>query len=176
LLTHSNYHFAAATSAEGTNTGYFNYVVTSNGSSRLQKVERLNGGPPWPANWKTWIEHSLSFEFDKIHTPLRIESDRNSPELPEILNEWECFVALKQLKRPVELIYVTEGDHPVVKPSHRMTSQQGNVDWLAFWLKGEVDPDPSKASQYARWRELKKLQDEPQAQFTMPLQHPEAHP
>jgi len=39
-----------------------------------------------------------------------------------------------------------------------MTSQQGNVDWFCFWLKGEEDPDPAKAEQYARWRELRKLQ------------------
>jgi hypothetical protein len=30
------------------------------------------------------------------------------------------------------------------------------VDWFCFWLKGEEDPDPAKASQYARWRELRK--------------------
>jgi hypothetical protein len=29
---------------------------------------------------------------------------------------------------------------------------------LCFWLKGEEDPDPAKADQYARWRELRKLQ------------------
>jgi hypothetical protein len=41
-----------------------------------------------------------------------------------------------------------------------MISQQGNVDWFCFWLKGEEDPDPTKAEQYARWRELRKLQEE----------------
>jgi hypothetical protein len=32
------------------------------------------------------------------------------------------------------------------------------VDWFCFWLKGEEDPDPDKAEQYKRWRELRKLQ------------------
>ena len=36
----------------------------------------------------------------------------------------------------------------------------GSVDWLRFWLKGEEDPDPAKVEQYARWRELRKLQEE----------------
>jgi hypothetical protein len=31
-----------------------------------------------------------------------------------------------------------------------MVSQQGIVDWFAFWLKGEEDSDPAKAEQYAR--------------------------
>jgi len=39
-----------------------------------------------------------------------------------------------------------------------MTSQQTTVDWYCFWLKGEEDRDPAKAQQYARWRELRKLQ------------------
>jgi hypothetical protein len=30
---------------------------------------------------------------------------------------------------------------------------------MVFWLKGEEDPDPSKAEQYAKWHVLKKLQD-----------------
>jgi len=38
----------------------------------------------------------------------------------------------------------------------RLTSQGGAVDWFRFWLKGEEDPDPGKASQYARWRSMEK--------------------
>jgi hypothetical protein len=38
-----------------------------------------------------------------------------------------------------------------------------NLDWFRFWLKGEEDPDPAKAEQYARWRELRKLQEASQA-------------
>ncbi len=32
------------------------------------------------------------------------------------------------------------------------------VDWFRFWLQGYEDPDPAKAEQYKRWRELRKLQ------------------
>jgi hypothetical protein len=42
----------------------------------------------------------------------------------------------------------------------RLASEQGNVDWFRFWLKGEEDPDPSKTDQYARWHELRKLQEQ----------------
>jgi hypothetical protein len=41
-----------------------------------------------------------------------------------------------------------------------MTSQQGDVDWFCFWLKGEEDPDPAKAELYARWRDLRRVQQE----------------
>jgi hypothetical protein len=43
-----------------------------------------------------------------------------------------------------------------------MVSQQTNVDWFAFWLKGEEDPAPEKAMTYARWRELRRLQEKNQ--------------
>jgi hypothetical protein len=33
------------------------------------------------------------------------------------------------------------------------------VDWFCFWLKGFEDPDPARAEQYRRWRELRKLRD-----------------
>jgi hypothetical protein len=36
---------------------------------------------------------------------------------------------------------------------------QRNLDWLNFWLQDKEDPDPAKAEQYKRWRELRKLQD-----------------
>jgi hypothetical protein len=45
-------------------------------------------------------------------------------------------------------------------PEGRMLSQEGSVDWFRFWLKGEEDPDPAKAEQYSRWRELRKEQDQ----------------
>ncbi len=32
-----------------------------------------------------------------------------------------------------------------------------------FWLKDEEDPDRAKADQYARWHDLRKLQQENEA-------------
>jgi len=65
---------------------------------------------------------------------------------------------LLRLRKPVELVYLPEGEHILEKPWERLISQQGNVDWFRFWLQGYEDPDPAKAEQYARWRELRKLQ------------------
>jgi hypothetical protein len=33
------------------------------------------------------------------------------------------------------------------------------LEWLDFWLRDKEDPDPAKAEQYKRWRELRKLQE-----------------
>jgi hypothetical protein len=41
----------------------------------------------------------------------------------------------------------------------QLTQQCDAASGLSFWLKGEEDPDPAKADQYPRWRELAKLQE-----------------
>ena len=38
-------------------------------------------------------------------------------------------------------------------------NQKMRLAFLAIPYKGEEDPDPAKAEQYVRWRELRKLQD-----------------
>jgi hypothetical protein len=43
---------------------------------------------------------------------------------------------------------------------------QRNLDWFRFWLKDEEDSDPVKVEQYARWRELQKLQEENEKRAT----------
>ena len=157
-LANSSYKFSAATAAEGNSWSYWSYVLWGNSADWASQDECPFGGPPWNENWNRWMEKSITFNYQKIHTPMRLESDSNDGA--EVINEWENFIALKRLGKPVDLIYISHGDHPVVKPWDRVTSQQGNVDWLVFWLKGEEDPDPAKADQYSRWHELKKLQDE----------------
>jgi hypothetical protein len=56
------------------------------------------------------------------------------------------------------MLYLPDGQHILQKPLERLASQQGTVDWFRFWLEGEEDPDPAKAEQYRRWRELRALQ------------------
>jgi hypothetical protein len=37
-----------------------------------------------------------------------------------------------------------------------MLAQERVVDWFSYWLKGEEDPNPAKAEECVRWRELRK--------------------
>ena len=67
---------------------------------------------------------------------------------------------MKRLRKPVDMVVFWDGVHVLEKPWDRMISQGGNVDWFDFWLNGREDPDPVRAAQYARWRELKNLQQE----------------
>ena len=159
-LTHSEYRFAAADIADGVDYGYFQYAAFSNADQgSAGEYERIYGGPPFGKGLSQSLKRSPSFLMDKIKTPLRVETMGST----SVLGDWQWYTGLSRLGKPVEMIYIPEGTHILEKPWDRMISQQGNVDWFCFWLKGEEDADPAKAEQYARWRELRKLQDKNKA-------------
>ena len=101
-----------------------------------------------------WIKNSPDFNLSRIDTPVREESYHPM----SLFSAWEWYAGLSRLGKPVELLYLPDAEHVLVRPRDRMTSQQGNVDWFGFWLQGYEDPDPSKADQYRRWHELRELQ------------------
>jgi dipeptidyl aminopeptidase/acylaminoacyl peptidase len=157
-LTHSKYRFTAAIMADGINAGYFQYI--SSGGNLMSTFDLLNGGLPWGKTADSWLQDSPGFNLDKVKTPVRLETHGYSGDAP---SEWEWFVGLSHLGKPVELIYLPDASHILVKPWERMVSQQGAVDWFTFWLKGEEDSDPVKREQYTRWRDLRKLQEKNEA-------------
>jgi dipeptidyl aminopeptidase/acylaminoacyl peptidase len=147
-LTHSSYQFAAATAADGFDGGYVQYLVNPYSKRDWMTV---NGGDPFGPTFELWRENSPSFTVDRVRTPVRLEG---YGDISSVIGAWEWYAKLVMLDRPVDLIYIPDGAHLLVKPWERMTSQQGNVDWFCFWLKGEVDPDPRKQDQYKRWTEM----------------------
>lgn len=155
-LTHSKHHFAAAAVADGQDYGYLQYMLFANYAEGIGSAyEQVYGGPPYGKSMSRWLKQSPAFLMEKIETPLRVQANEGPLS---VLGNWHWFSGLSRLGKPVEMIYIPEGTHVLEKPWDRMISQQGNVDWFSFWLKGEEDPDPAKAGQYKRWRELRRLQ------------------
>ncbi len=155
-LTHSAYHFAAASVTDGVSGDYFSYVSFSNNNKDLANFyEGVNGGaPPFGKGLHEWIERSPSFAIEKVQTPVLITAVNPTA----LLGEWEWFAAMHRLEKPVDLIYIPEGTHLLERPWDRIISQQGNEDWFCFWLTGEEDTDPTKGGLYARWRDLRALE------------------
>ena len=150
-LVHSRIRFAAASTTEGEDGGYLQFMTNGN---LFVDAYSLYGGRPFGKALTAWIQISPGFNVDKTHTPLRITT--LSPE--NLLLDWEWFEALTLLCKPVDMVMLEDGDHVLEKPWERVVSQQGNVDWFDFWLNAHEDPDPSKAGQYRRWHKLRKLQ------------------
>jgi len=154
-LTHSRHQFGAAAVADGVDYSVFQYFASSNADqSWAGGFDQTNGAPPFGKGLLKWLKVSPAFLMDKIETPVRIQA--LGPK--SLIGQWHWFSGLTRLGKPVEMTYIPEGEHILEKPWERMVSQQGNVEWFCFWLKGEEDPDPAKAEQYKRWRELRKLQ------------------
>ena len=148
-LTHSQFRFAAASLVDGVDGGYFQYIAFGPRDNGF-----VNGADPFGDGLTLWFRRSPGFNLDKVTTPVRILA--LGPW--SVIGSWEWFSGLTLINRPVDFVYLPDASHLVVKPRERFVAQQTLVDWFSFWLKGEEDPDHAKAQQYARWRELRKLQ------------------
>jgi dipeptidyl aminopeptidase/acylaminoacyl peptidase len=158
-LAFSKYAIKAAAVCDGMDGGYWEYIMSENvglgaknPGARLSDVyEGQNGAAPFGDGLQAWLANDPSLNLHRVRTPVRLLAF--GPYSFEAV--WEWFVGLRHLGKPVELVWLPDAAHELVKPLERMTAQQGNVDWFCFWLKGEEDPNPAKVGQYARWRELR---------------------
>jgi len=157
--------FAAASITDGVDESYIQELLYFTVGAPYHEGEAIYGGKPYGEGLRErWLQRAPGFQLDRIQTPLLIEAiDPHS-----ILEEWEIYASLVAQGKPVDLIYFPDGHHILQKPLERMASQQGNVDWFRFWLKSEEDPDPARAEQYKRWRELRTMQTESEQKSTSP--------
>lgn len=144
--------FAAATIADGFDNSYMQYILFSPGPPNThEQMDKIRGTNPFGSGLKQWVNDAPGFHLDRVQAPVRIEAINPI----SVLNEWELYSSLYLQKKPVDLIYFPQGTHIHQRPLERLQSQQGNVDWLRFWLQGYEDPDPAKQAQYERWQKMK---------------------
>lgn len=154
-LTHSNFPYAAASTSDGIDMGYFGYVAMANRAYPGNEMDQIMGAAPTGAGKERWMKQSPGFNIDKVSgaIPLRIVASYPL----DLFVEWEWFSMMKRLGKPVDMVVFLDGVHLLEKPLNRMVSQDGNVDWFDFWLNGREDQDPAKAEQYERWRKLREM-------------------
>lgn len=153
-LTHSKYRFAAASLVDGIACGYLDELSDPTGA---WDYNALNGGAaPFGEGLKLWLKNSPGFNLDKVETPMHLVALGRA----SALQFWEWYVGLSLEKKPVDFVLIPDAVHLYGKPSECLLKQQGIVDWFCFWLKGEEDSDPAKTEQYARWRGLRRLQQQ----------------
>ena len=160
-LTTSALHFKAASITDGFNGGYFQYLteVDLSHNAGIRQADAVIGAPPFGEGLQRWIEHSPEFNISKVTSPLQVVAlNRTS-----LLVVWEPYAELRALNRPVDLLMLPGGTHVLSNPAGRLASQGGTVDWFRFWLQQQEDPAPEKQAQYVRWRQLRKLQEQNQA-------------
>lgn len=152
-LTTGTLHFKAAAITDGVDYGYLQYLENVDLGENLfaREANAIIGAPPFGAGFTLWLKRSPGFKIDRVEAPLQIVALDNHQSLMEM---WQTYANLRYLRKPVDLTIIPDSEHVMTNPRERMISQGGTVDWFRFWLKDEEDPDPDKASQYIRWREL----------------------
>jgi dipeptidyl aminopeptidase/acylaminoacyl peptidase len=150
-LTKGSLHFSAASITDGVMENYLQYMMWLDPNN---ESDSMIGAKPFGEGLQQWLKLSPGFNLDKVNAPLLI----NGRGSFGVLGMWEPYAGLRYLHKPVDLVMLNTDEHILTNPAVRMASQGGTVDWFRFWLKDEEDPDPAKAEQYARWRELRKLQ------------------
>lgn len=153
-LVNSKIPFAAASIADANSRGVLNYLWGFGaGFPAMMDTEWLMGTPLWgDENARLWADRDPTFHLDRVHTPLKIDA-YSAPAW------FDAYAILRRHQKPVEYWAYPDSTHNPVKPWQRMTTQGGTVDWYDFWLNNHEDPDPAKADQYARWRQLRTLHE-----------------
>ncbi|MCD9027838.1 Atxe2 family lasso peptide isopeptidase [Luteimonas sp. BDR2-5] len=114
--------------------------------SRLSTYWQLGTPDETPGQWKRL---SPAFNIESIRTPILMQL----PE-QEYLHSVDYAVPLIRSGSADLYVYPNEA-HQKFQPRHKLAVYERNVDWFQFWLKNFEDPDPAKASQYARWRSMR---------------------
>jgi dipeptidyl aminopeptidase/acylaminoacyl peptidase len=156
-LTHSQIRFRAATVTDNFQGSIVEYYAWHN-RAVSSALKTMYGGPPYGKSLQNWLDYSISFNLEKIKTPLLMEVNGygekdNLPNRPpdNLAVKEELFVGLNELKKPVELYYYPNEQHQPDHPVARIASLQRNVDWFRFWLQDYRRPTPEDPEQYARW-------------------------
>lgn len=154
-LVHEPKLFAAATIADGLDNSYMQYKLFAVEYYPLRRqMNRIRGGGPWGAHLQHWVDAASEFHLDRVQAPVRIEAINPS----SVLQEWGLYASLKLLHKPVDFIYFPNGTHIHQRPLERLESQQGDVDWMRFWLMGKKDSDSLQKAEYPLWEEMQQAQ------------------
>jgi len=145
--------FAAASINDGIDNSYMQSLFFD--SDQASEAEQIYNANPFGAGLAKWLDLAPSFQLYRVHTPVLI----TAIDSPSILQEWELYSSLYKQKKPVDLIFIPDGQHILQKPLDRIASQQENVDWFRFWLQKHERAEPDDPGQYVRWRLLRDMED-----------------
>jgi hypothetical protein len=144
VLTHSDYPFAAVAFTETADFGWWWYLAQG-----ARHGESAYGTAPFGDGLDVWRRMSPSFNLHRVNAPVLMWESG-------VIGLWDWYVGLRRLGKPVEYWALPDATHDVFKIPQRVHTNQLVVDWFRFWLRDEEDPDPAKAEQYARWRDLRR--------------------
>jgi dipeptidyl aminopeptidase/acylaminoacyl peptidase len=115
--------------------------------SRLRRYWQLGSPKETPMRWRLI---SPSYNIGRIRTPVLMQMSER-----EYAFSLDYAVPLIRAHRADIYVFPNE-PHQKFQPRHKLAVYERNLDWFRFWLQGYEDPDPTKADQYVRWRQMQK--------------------
>jgi len=156
-VVQDRFPIVATSVSDGVTGSYWEYLLNVDGpgsSAGLEDLDRTIGTPPFGDGFKKWLAVAPDLNVQRIGAPLLILGTGNF----SVLAYWGVYAPLRHLKRPVDLVDLGSGTHPLSNPGQRLAAEQLNLDWFRFWLQGYEDSSPSKAEEYRRWEQLCDMQ------------------
>lgn len=122
-------------------------------------LRKAGGGTVWAvkpegAGMQLWRRLDLAENVDTIEAPILMNVPAH--EMPTLVR---LVTHMLEAGKPYDAYVFKDETHIKWQPAHIDTVVRRNLDWFDFWLQDREDPDPAKAQQYARWRELKQQQE-----------------
>ena len=153
-LTTGSLHVKAASITDGVMFDYSQYILWP--ERFAGEYNAVIGAAPFGEGLQQWLKRSPGFNLDKLNSPLLVVGEGPA----SLLFMWGSYAGLRYLRKPVDVVMLNTDEHALTNPAVGMASYSGSVDWFRFWLQDYEDQDPTKVEQYARWRELRKLQEQ----------------
>jgi dipeptidyl aminopeptidase/acylaminoacyl peptidase len=142
ILAQSKIPYKAATISDNVQYSMGEYWLLHT-EGVIRGYDAMYDGPPYGESFKNWLQYSVSFNLDKVHTPILMEvMGQGNPydrlhELPDNLAlSFEVFSGLSKLGRTVELYFYPNEVHQPDHPRARFMSLERNFDWYRHWLQG----------------------------------------
>jgi dienelactone hydrolase len=148
--------FKAASIAEGSSNSYSEFLAQVDywsGDAGEKYLFRYIGARPWGAGLKVWVARSPGFHTDRICAPI-LEQANDAATL--VFLSWSDYAILRAQHNPVDLLYIRNGAHGLIKPRERFVEQTMNVNWFDYWLNERKSSRPAIAGEYRRWDVMRK--------------------
>ncbi|MGR4892716.1 Atxe2 family lasso peptide isopeptidase [Sphingopyxis sp. LARHCG72] len=126
---------------------YWFNIIADKGRFRENFKKQWGLGPP-DEDRELWKRLSPAANVAKIEAPILLQLPEKEARLSPELH------ARLIAARKGELHIFPLAPHIKAAPRQKWAAYARNLDWFRYWLQGQIDPDPAKADQYARWAAL----------------------
>ena len=148
VAAHSDLLRAASIASAQIEPAYYWLNIVADRGRFGENLRRYWGIGPPDDDPERWARLSPAATVGAINAPVLLQipekEARLSPELHARLID----------ARRGELHIFPFAPHIKVAPRQKFAAYSRNLDWFRYWLQDHVDPDPAKATQYARWAAL----------------------